>query len=125
MCGTVCMPKAKCAFRRSNPFELKLCESQDQCNIRAHTKFQLPKCRWSLMTMGQSRGIFVVKELFVRLKLKLKVNVNAHGNETRSGRTGYLLRRTSYSKLFYSQSMASSTFVQLVTLILVNLTFEC
>ena len=41
---TVCMPKAKCAFRRSNPFELKLFEAQDQCDIRAHTKFQLPKC---------------------------------------------------------------------------------
>ena len=43
--------------------------------------------------------------------------------ETRSGRTGYLLTRISYSKLFYSQSMASSTCVQLVTLILMNLTF--
>ena len=73
------MPKAKCAFRRSNPFELRLCEAQDQCNIRAHTKFQLPKCRWSLMTMGQSWGILCSERVFVNLNLKLKVSINAHG----------------------------------------------
>ena len=41
---TVCMPKAQFGFRRSNPFELKVFEAQDLRDIRAHTKFQLPKC---------------------------------------------------------------------------------
>ena len=36
---TVCMPKAQFRFRRSDPLELKLLEAQDQCDIRAHTKF--------------------------------------------------------------------------------------
>ena len=69
-------------FRRSNPFELKLLEAQGQCDIRAHTKFQLPKCSWSLMTMGQSRGILCSERVFfVHLKLKLKVKINAHGKK--------------------------------------------
>ena len=79
--ATVCMPKAKYEFRRSNPSELKLFEAQDQCDIRAHTKFQLPKCRWSLMTMGQSRIILCGEKFFVHLKLKLKVKINAHGKK--------------------------------------------
>ena len=69
---TVCMPKAKCAFRRSNPFELKLFEAQDQCNIRAHTKFQLPKSRWSLMTMGQNRGILCSERVFCALEVEVE-----------------------------------------------------
>ena len=40
--ATVCMPKAQFGFRRSNPFELKKFEAQDQCDIRAIEKFQLP-----------------------------------------------------------------------------------
>ena len=75
------MPKAKFGSRRSNPFELKLFEAQDQCDIRAHTKFQLPKCWWSQMTMGQSRGILCGERVFVHLKLKLKVKINAHGGK--------------------------------------------
>ena len=36
---------------------LKLCESQDRYEITVHTKFQLPKCRWSRVITCQSRGI--------------------------------------------------------------------
>ena len=61
----VCMPKAQLGFRRSDPFELKLLEAQDQCDIRALTKFQLPKCQWSLMTMGQSWGILCGERVFL------------------------------------------------------------
>ena len=56
---TVSMPKAKFGFRRSNPFELKLFEAQDQCDIRHKSAYMISASqvlpRWSLMTMGQSR----------------------------------------------------------------------
>ena len=65
-------PKAPFGFRRSDPFELKLFEAQDQCDIRAHTKFQLLKCRWSLMTMGQSRGILCGEKVFCALEVEVE-----------------------------------------------------
>ena len=63
--STVCMPKAKCAFCRSNPFELKLCEAQDPCNIRAHTKFQLLKVSMVANNDGSKLGVFCVVKDFL------------------------------------------------------------
>ena len=36
---------------------LKLCQPHDRYSIKAHRKFQLPKCRWSKVISGQRRGI--------------------------------------------------------------------
>ena len=46
------MGKAKLYFMRSTPIKLKLCEPQGLCIIRAHTKFQLPTCKWAREKIG-------------------------------------------------------------------------
>ena len=43
----------------STPIKLKLCEPQGLCIIRAHTKFQLPTCKWARESQGENRGISV------------------------------------------------------------------
>ena len=43
--------------------ELKLCEPQDACYRRMHTKYQLLKCPWSKVTMCWSWGICMEKML--------------------------------------------------------------
>ena len=36
----------------TTPIKLKLCEPQGLCIIRAHTKFQLPTCKWAREKLG-------------------------------------------------------------------------
>ena len=48
---TVRLGKAKFDSRGSSRMELKLCEPQDACYRRMHTKPQLLKCPWSKVTM--------------------------------------------------------------------------
>ena len=48
---TVRLGEAKFDYRGSSRMELKLCEPQDACYRRMHTKSQLLKCPWSKVTM--------------------------------------------------------------------------